>query len=1138
MPTREGTFYSVWPVLDGKAINLQWGQIRSNQAELKAIVRNSVQELGSGDELNALRSLLGQEYGDLAFRNKFRFFYDAATEEICCQTNDGTVATPVWTDAWCVRHHDGQFQVVSTGGIYSSAGFYSDDDSLKSMKEIGETGTVANSTVLNPVRLFFNADDGFAVTPIASGANRGAPEITFTQPFGKAEVFTKAGKEWEVNHAFGITPVLAQVMDADGRIVIPDTVDVSDPNVAHFYFNEPFTGSVYIASGGLGAASLVPRDPFYMVIRHDNQSRAGQTFSPNVDLIFDVTDFYVNVDLDSDGGGAHKSARISLTDAVKSPFAHHVRMDDSLSVENTVTAEAFYLTPGSGGEISKSGNDLLIKSRTGQVIIDDELLVSGKLVAEAFYTKDGGEAHSLMVREADGTPSVPDVRIINVSNASLTNNGNGEVTLDFASAEVGARFSTVTAEGFYVQGGGEWDNTGIQVADGTAPLPAISFVSEADTGIYRPTANELAISVSGTQRAVIGKSGTRFNEMVEAEAFYTTSGGEVKIEANLDHTGILNIGSNTHAAIDTHIADSTLHFTEASIDHGSIGGLTDDDHTQYTLADGTRAFSGNVDFGGNDLTGIGLITGDNFVTGSITAEAFYTADGGEVTGSITVREVDSSPNVSGVTTIVVTNGTLTDDGGGQVTITTGGGGGGSARFNDVTAEGFYVQGGGELDATGLLVADGTAALPAISFVSDPDTGIYRPAANKIAFTVNGVQEAEIDGHGFKVENRIVADAFYFTSGGEVTVTPIVLGGDVVVSSCLAKMAVSLSTTSGVAYELTWDALYGTDPDGWSDIGGTFPKRLTVPAGLGITHVNITMSATWSANTVGRRGMRLLMNGSAFLRDGRLYNEFIAANSTSGVSQTQTITRIPVVAGDYFEQYALQDSGSTFNVIGGTGTWMSIQGIASGSGQRGSFNTVTAEGFYVQGGGEWDNTGIQVADGTAAAPSMSFVSDNDTGIYSSAANALSLTAAGTLVATVSAAQVSVVTGSVGTPPITFIGDTDTGIYRPAANELAISVGGAQAASFRPDSFRVSGIVEAEAFYHTLGGEAPRSYVENFTAATEWTVGHNLNRQSFICQAYKSIGTMVIPDTIDVSDPNTAYFYFFNPQAGKAVILGVG
>lgn len=50
---------------------------------------------------------------------------------------------------------------------------------------------------------------------------------------------------------------------------------------------------------------------------------------------------------------------------------------------------------------------------------------------------------------------------------------------------------------------------------------------------------------------------------------------------------------------------------------------------------------------------------------------------------MTVEEVDASPSVSGVTKIVVTNGSLTNDGGGQVTIATGGGSG------DITEQGVY-----------------------------------------------------------------------------------------------------------------------------------------------------------------------------------------------------------------------------------------------------------------------------------------------------------------------------------------------------------------------------------------------------------------------------------------------------------------
>lgn len=39
-------------------------------------------------------------------------------------------------------------------------------------------------------------------------------------------------------------------------------------------------------------------------------------------------------------------------------------------------------------------------------------------------------------------------------------------------------------------------------------------------------------------------------------------------------------------------------------DHGALTGLGDDDHTQYTKADGTRAFTGDVSLGGFDLGGV------------------------------------------------------------------------------------------------------------------------------------------------------------------------------------------------------------------------------------------------------------------------------------------------------------------------------------------------------------------------------------------------------------------------------------------------------------------------------------------------------------------------------------------------------
>ena len=57
---------------------------------------------------------------------------------------------------------------------------------------------------------------------------------------------------------------------------------------------------------------------------------------------------------------------------------------------------------------------------------------------------------------------------------------------------------------------------------------------------------------------------------------------------------------------------------ESNIDHGNIGGLSDDDHTQYLLSNGNRQLSGDWDFGSNSISGTGSVyTGDLNIDGSI-----------------------------------------------------------------------------------------------------------------------------------------------------------------------------------------------------------------------------------------------------------------------------------------------------------------------------------------------------------------------------------------------------------------------------------------------------------------------------------------------------------------------------------------
>jgi len=92
-----------------------------------------------------------------------------------------------------------------------------------------------------------------------------------------------------------------------------------------------------------------------------------------------------------------------------------------------------------------------------------------------------------------------------------------------------------------------------------------------------------------TLDVTVVSSGTIITNNKNSVFIFFTAGSGVT-----SHLNLTDIGTNNHATIDTHIADASLHFTEGSIDHGSIDGLSDDDHTQYLLADGSRDLTGNI----------------------------------------------------------------------------------------------------------------------------------------------------------------------------------------------------------------------------------------------------------------------------------------------------------------------------------------------------------------------------------------------------------------------------------------------------------------------------------------------------------------------------------------------------------------
>ena len=127
--------------------------------------------------------------------------------------------------------------------------------------------------------------------------------------------------------------------------------------------------------------------------------------------------------------------------------------------------------------------------------------------------------------------------------------------------------------------------------------------------------------------------------------------------------------------------------------------------------------------------------------------------------------------------------------------------------------------------------------------------------------------------------------------------------------------------------------------------------------------------------------------------------------------------------------------------------------------------------------------VTIAAGTVSLPSLRFTGDNDTGLYSAAANTVNVTAGGTLshafTSTYSTANVPirVPDGSASAPSLTNTGDENTGIFFGAADEVSISTGGTERAQF--DSNGLSVLAQKSVRYYDSDSS---HYVELKAAST--------------------------------------------------------
>jgi hypothetical protein len=96
------------------------------------------------------------------------------------------------------------------------------------------------------------------------------------------------------------------------------------------------------------------------------------------------------------------------------------------------------------------------------------------------------------------------------------------------------------------------------------------YTAEEGSLYYNTTIHSLKY-YDGTDWQVLANQGDLEDHTTDTTIHFT--------EAAIDHENILNIGSYSHGDIDGHIADTDIHFTEASIDHENILNVGTNSHT-------------------------------------------------------------------------------------------------------------------------------------------------------------------------------------------------------------------------------------------------------------------------------------------------------------------------------------------------------------------------------------------------------------------------------------------------------------------------------------------------------------------------------------------------------------------------------
>lgn len=318
----------------------------------------------------------------------------------------------------------------------------------------------------------------------------------------------------------------------------------------------------------------------------------------------------------------------------------------------------------------------------------------------------------------------------------------------------------------------------------------------------------------------------------------------------------------------------------------------------------------------------------------------------------------------------------------------------------------------------MLAAAGAVGAPTYSFSGDPNSGLYSVGADDVGIATNGVLRWDV-------------------STTAITST--------------LQMLASAGTAGAPTYSFSGDpntGAYSVGADDWGvSAGGTLRFDISTTA------ITATLPYLAPAGTASAPAYSFSVDTDlGFYRDG--------TNSVSlscGNEQTfefgQNLFRLNGTAPSLYqrENDVAADTGLWRQVASGGALIFQTRNDANNAGNSWLQidRTTTTVGVAT-----WGITQHVTPVGTAGAPSYTFVGDLDTGIYHDTGDSISFSVGGTqqflirptLVQIQDGAVLRVPDGAVGAPSYTFRTDANTGIYSIAADSLGIATGGVLALQF--------------------------------------------------------------------------------------------